>query len=692
MQLVLEQDRPNPAGFKDLADRPQTEDYYRTRYRLLQSRAVARIAVKAMGITDVRLVQRELSTKRSLPFNLGRRAPVDDSKADAPTKDSTVDAALVDLFLGGLHVSPVYGTRLVTLTYEAHSADFAARAANAVAQAYVRRYADVREQTLHEAGTWLSTRLVEQRQRVETAELALQHYREQHNAVSLSDRQNIVVQKLTDVNAALTKAKTERIQKEAVYQQAMRVKPDDDSDAALAFLSTPTLQQARNELTDLQHQEAQLSQRFGERHPQVIKVRMALGVSEKRLRVEIQKAIQGVKTDYEIAVAQERGLTSALNQQKDEAMALSRLSIDDEALERDAASSRQMLNNLLERTSQNDVAGSGGGGGVQIVDPADVQPTPIRPNRLSDLRTALGFGLVFALCAVYLLDAYDDRLTCRDDIESHLGLTLLGSLPLERRGRKVGAPLLHGRGVSSPFCEAFNTVRTNIIFSHVKPHGCTVAVTSTNSGEGKSVAAANLAIALTQTGQRVVLIDADMRRPVLHDRLDRSRESGLSNVLTGQNTWQEALTETAIPGLWLLPAGHLPPQPSQLLASKGFTKLLHATGHEFDWVVIDTPPLLAVTDAAIIAAATSSVVFVVAADATSRRDATNALAQLETARARVTGVILNRVDVKRYPHYYRQYERSAYYAYSERRSKKSALAPVAAPVADAEPRRVLQLR
>jgi capsular exopolysaccharide synthesis family protein len=663
VQLLVEPNRPNPAGFKDVTDQPQTDDFYRTQYRLIQSRSVARMALRSLGITDPRTVEREVSTARSLPFHLRFGPPPDDN---APAADPSDESPAVDLFLRGVRVSPVGGTRLVSVAYEARSAEFAARAANAVAQAYVQRSAETRAQTLDETAAWLRTRLDEQRKRVEVAELALQQYREQHNAVSLADRQNIVVQKLADVNATLTKAKTERIQKEAVYQQLMQYKANAELTDAPTFLATPAVQQTRSELTELQREEALLSQRFGDRHPQVIKTRTAIGVTEKHLRAELEKAIQGIRSEYEIALAQERGLSMALNQQKDEAMALNRLAIDDAALERNVASARQVLNSLLERTSQNDVARPAGTIGTQVVDAADVPRSPVRPDRRHDLFVALVFGIGFAVCGVYLLDTYDNRLTCRDDIETHLGLALLGSLPLERRRRKSTSPLIDQQGVTSPFAEAFNTLRTNIIFSHVKPHSYTIAVTSTNSGEGKSVVAGNLAIALAQTGSRVALIDADMRRPVLHDRLDRPRDPGLSNVLSDQCTRHETLKETAMKGLWLMPAGYLPPQPSHLLASNGFRELLHSLEREFDWVVIDTPPLLAVADAAIVSATTGSVVFVVAADATSRQDAANALAQLSAARARVTGVILNRVDVKRYPHYYRQYERSAYQQYLRR--------------------------
>lgn len=223
-------------------------------------------------------------------------------------------------------------------------------------------------------------------------------------------------------------------------------------------------------------------------------------------------------------------------------------------------------------------------------------------------------------------------------------------------------PLLHN-GVAPNFIEAFKAIRTNVLFSTSEEGLRSLVVTSAGPSEGKSIVAANLALALAQAGQRVLLIDGDMRRPRVHEIYASPQEPGLSNVLTGHAKLSEAIRKTEVPGLWVLNAGHIPPNPAELLGSRRYLDLVASLDDHFDWAIIDTPPVLAVTDSSIAANDASGVVFVVSSDKTSRQAARAAVEQLTSANAHIVGLVLNRVDLIRHPYYYASYYRKEYAKY-----------------------------
>jgi capsular exopolysaccharide synthesis family protein len=277
-------------------------------------------------------------------------------------------------------------------------------------------------------------------------------------------------------------------------------------------------------------------------------------------------------------------------------------------------------------------------------------------------------GLAIAIAASFAAEYLDNKLKSPEEIRDDLGLRCLGLVP--KVLAKTPATPLVNNGVPAVFAEAFRAVRTNVIFS--LEHGVsagtgrTLVVTSTAPAEGKTVVTANLAVSLAMTGQRVVLIDADMRRARQHEIFSRRQAPGLSDLVMGTVKASDAITKTDISGLWLLPSGHLPANPTELLSSLRFRNVLDALTQQVDWVIIDSPPAMAVIDASVIAHTVGGVLFVVAAEKTSRPAAIKALEQLDAAKANFVGVVLNRVDVDRNAFYYSPYYRQDYGQYYSR--------------------------
>jgi len=674
-RLLIESEEQNVVNFKQVVDEDQTKaDYYQTQYNILQSRALARRTLDQLKLWDTAPFGGPPDTRFSLRgailgapaaiAGLFRKADDKTAPNQIPGADeTTAQSKAIDAFLGHLGVSPIRNSRLVDVKYQLPDPALATVIVNALAKNYIEQNLEYKFMASKEASDWLGARLAEERKTVEAAEAKLQQYRERNDAISLTDRENITVQKLADLNAALTRAKTERIQKESMYQQLQAAQADPARlDTFPAILTNAFIQQQKGELAELQRQYAQLSEKFGDKHPDIIRVKSAIQLSQTKLTGEIAKVVQSVRSEYQAVLAQENSLTAALNQQKTEAMSMNRKAIDYGVLARDVESSKEIYNSLMQRAKETGVAGELKTSNIRIVDPAERPRNAISPQKQMNELLALFGGALMACSLVFLFEYLDSRIKTPDEIRAHLGLAHLGMLPALEMKKGSDYPLLSG-GVPANFSEAFRALRTNVLFSTADDGARSLVVTSTGPGEGKSLVSSNLAVSLAQAGQRVLLIDADMRKPKAHEIFRMKQEPGLSNVMVGSAKASEAVRKTNVPGLWVIMAGRIPPNPAELLGSQRFKDFMSSLRSHFDWIIVDSPPIMAVTDASLIAHNATGVVFVIGAEMTSRHAAKQALDQLEQANARFVGAVLNRVDLHRNSYYYSQYYRREYSEY-----------------------------
>ena len=683
VQLLIDVEAPKVLNFKDVFDQghsPYDYEFTETQQKLLTSRSLARKTLDALRMWQhpyfggpTPNTTSSSSTRGAIGFTNGILALVRgafQSKAEtigrekrAPA-ESAAESQAIDAFLGGLVIIPVKNSRLVDVVYRSPDPVFATTIVNELAHQYIQQNVELRFHASKDASDWLGQQLAEQRKKVEVSELAIQRFREDNDAVSLEDRQNIVVQKLADLNGAVTSAKNERITKEAGYNR-LRTMADDRSalDAFPAILSNSFVQQLKSELADAQHKQAQFSETLGDKHPDMIKARSAVDTALAKLNTEIDKVVESVHNEYLTALAREQDLVAALNAQKNEALGQNRKAIAYGALQRDAASNRQMFEALLQRTKETGLSEELRATNVRIVDAAEVPRSPAGPNTRTDFLLAVLVGGVVAVGFVFGLEYLDNRIKSPDEITAHLRMPCLGLVPAAPDNYVTGGAPLINNGVPAYFSEAFRTIRTNVLFSSVEEGSRTIVVTSTGPGEGKTVVSSNLALALAQANQRVLLVDADMRRPQIHSYFSHPQEPGLSNFIVGNSEVGDVVRPSGVPGLWLLPSGLIPPNPAELLGSMKFKEFLATLKERFDWVIIDSPPVMAVTDACILAHSAHGVLFVVGAEMTNRKAARRALKQLALAQAGLMGAVLNRVDVEHHGHYYSGYYRTAYARY-----------------------------
>ncbi|PYR27593.1 MAG: hypothetical protein DMF98_05440 [Acidobacteria bacterium] len=667
VQLLIEDEKSNVVSFKEVIEQDKaTNDYYQTQYRILQSRSLARRTLDRMGAWDTfdsAKAPKKMSIRTAVASVV---APVFHlfvaRKAIEPeqTGETTTQSRILNDFLSNLTISPIRNSRLVEIEFASPYPYVAANVANSLSKAYIELNLEYKFTASRDASDWLGERMGEQRKTVDASERALQVYREQHDAVSLEERQNIVVQKLADLNAAVTRAKTERIQKESAYEQIKAVQSDREAlDTIPAILSNVFIQQQKTELAELQRQESQLSEKLGQRHPDMLKAKLNVQNAEARIQAEINKVVHALSNDYQAALAQEQSLMHALDQQKNDALALNRKGIEYGALQRDAASNRQIFESLLQRTKETGISGELKVSNIRIVDAAELPQVPASPDKPLNVLLAILGGSIMAVGLAFFFEYCDNRIKSPAEIKAHLGLPFIGMIPKMAVADGESAPLLD-KGATPNFAEAMRTVRTNVLFSSTADGGQSIVVTSSGPGEGKTVVSSNLALALAQTGQRVLLIDADMRRPRVHQVFAERQEPGLSNILVGDTKTGDAVRPTSCSTLWILPAGHLPPNPAELLGSKRFEDFIETLKDHFAFVIIDSPPIMAVSDSAIVAHMADGVLFVIGSEMTSRGVARTAVEQLINANGHMIGAVLNRVDLTHNAYYYSQYYRREY--------------------------------
>lgn len=673
-QILIQPENPNVISFQEVLQQEKgTNEYYQTQYTILRSRALVRRTLDALkmwqspefGGGDAKTASLNVQNLVAAPiawiaglFSNGVETP-----AVPPIGESEEQSPVVDAFLARLTVTPIRNSRLVDIKFASPSPQTAAVVANAIAAQYIEQNLEYKFLSTREAADWLGGQLTEQRKKLEDSEQALQAYRERGNAVALEDRQNIVVQRLSDLSTAYTKARTDRIEKEALYNQLVALQTNRGAlDSFPAVLANTFIQGLKTQLSDLQRQQAQFGERLGENHPDMIKLQSAIANTQARIDGEIGKVVQSVRSEYLAAQAQERSLSAELESQKNDALALNRTGIEYSVLKREAESNKQIYEALMQRAKETGISGELKTSNVRIVDEAQQPRRPARPRKTTNALLGLLGGLMAGLGLAFFLEFIDNRIKNPDEIQVHLGLSFLGLVPGLSGQDLPGEPLLD-RGMPAHFAEAFRGIRTNTVFASEEVGPRAVLVTSTQPAEGKTVVAANLAIALAQTGQRVVLIDSDMRRPRQHEVFSVRATAGLSGVLAGVVKVSDAIQQTGRKRLWVFPAGPTPPNPAELLGSERFKQLLASLRDHFDWIVIDSPPVMAVTDASVIAHMATGVLFVVGCEQTGRQMALRAVRQLLGARATFLGAVLNRVDLDRHPYYYSHYYRSEYANY-----------------------------
>ncbi len=666
-QIAVNRADPNLITFKDSGP---TADYYDqsdldTEVRVLQSDLMALQVI------------RQLNLDKRPEFGGHSDQKLPNLVADPLQSDSNRTSAVLGAFRGSLHVTLIPNTRIIEIHYNSTDPQLAASAVNTLAATYVEQNFKTKFESTMQASDWLSKQLVDLQMKVETSQEKLVRYQKEHEILGTDEKTNITTEKLDEVNKEMTIAEFDRMQKEAVYRQTQ----SNDPDAIAAAISSDTaggasgatsglLEKLREQQANLRIQVADLSTQFGPSYPKVAQLNSQLKEIDRQLQSETNKAVDHLKGQYLAALQREDMLRGSFEKQKQEANKLNESAIEYSILKRDLDSNRTLYEGLLEKLKEAGVTAGLRSNNFRIINAARVPTSPSEPNIPRNLSFALVLGVISGVGLAFLLDSMDNTVRTPEQAQALSCLPSLGMIPLNSRSGNHGATgkrlaLTASKEVvetvtqvrpQSQMAESYRALRTSLLLSNLGAPPKVIMVTSARPQEGKTTTSINTAIVLAQKGVRVLLMDADLRRPSIHKTLGMGPRSGLSNVLTGSATVQQTIAASPIlPNLFIMPAGTPPPNPAELLASSNMRDLLEELREQFDHIVIDTPPTLSVTDAVVLSPRADATILVIRSGQTTKQALRRARDILMQVNAHVAGVLLNAVDLTS-PDYYYYYE------------------------------------
>ncbi|MGB9236285.1 MAG: polysaccharide biosynthesis tyrosine autokinase [Terriglobales bacterium] len=640
--------------------------------------------------TEVRIIQSDLLALQVIrQLNLDKRAEfgghpdqkVANLVADPLQADSNRASAVLGAFRGNLHVTLIPNTRIIEIHYNSTDPQLAASIVNTLASTYVEQNFKTKFESTMQASDWLSRQLVDLQMKVETSQEKLVRYQKEHEILGNDEKQNITTEKLDEINKELTSAESDRMQKEAIYRQTQSNDPEVIAAAIVTGgvigSGSGLLDALRGQEAALKIQVADLSTQFGPSYPKIAQLNNQLKEISRQLQSETNKAVDHLRGQYLAALQRENLLHDSFEKQKQEANKLNESAIEYSLLKRDVESNRTLYEGLLEKLKEAGVTAGLRSNNFRILSAARVPTSPVEPNIPRNLFFALALGVISGVGLAFLLENMDNTVRTPEQAQALSGLPSLGMIPMGSKSTTHGSAANRLALTSSKeavetvtqvrpqsqMSESYRALRTSLLLSNLGAPPKVIMVTSARPQEGKTTTSINTAIVLAQKGVRVLLVDADLRRPSIHKTLGMGPRSGLSNVLTGSATLQQAITiSPVLPNLFILPAGTPPPNPAELLASANMRDMLTELREQFDHIVVDTPPTLSVTDAVVLSPRADATILVIRSGQTTKQALRRARDILMQVNAHVAGVLLNAVDLTS-PDYYYYYEYQGKYTH-----------------------------
>src|ERR1700723_3224611 len=598
---------------------------------------------------------------------------------------------ILGAFLGRLSVKRVPNSRLIEVTFEAEDPQLAAQIVNAHLQNYVEQNFRSKYDATIQASNWLSSELEELRIKVEKSENARLAYERANQIWQIDEKQDISVSKLSDLSKAVTGAQTDVAEKEALYRMAM----SGNVDALPVAHGSEVITELRKRKSDVDEQYAEAVNQYGPNFPKVLRI----AAQQKEVDADLDRArktlLESVEQEYNTARSHVQLLQEALDKQKAEANDQAEKLVQYHILQHDAESNKQLYDGLLQKLKEASIMAGLRSNNIRVVDPALAPAGPSRPQKARNIVLAILVGLVGGIGLALFREYLDNTVKSPDDIEALTGLPSLAVVPslpglpstrgrLSRLAREAApqsasAPrveLLSYIQPKSQISEAFRALRTSLLLSQADHPPQVILVTSALPREGKTTAAVNLAVTLAQLGDRTLLMDSDLRKPGIRRALNLTggKEVGLSSYLAGVSTLDEVMMpHPTINNLVALTTGPVPPSPADLLSSHRIRPAITDLRHRFKFVVIDSPPVMAATDAVILSALTDGVLLVVRSGETPKEAFTRTRDLLAAVKCRLLGVVLNAVDSSAPDYYYsyRYYPYAYGYGYGEDVRKKA---------------------
>lgn len=652
-QLTLEIDDDNPASFSLgsglLNASGNNKDFYQTQFEILKSRSLTDKVIEDLKLTEPEDVKKQASSKSQLTKLLedirGWLGKTDDS---IDTSNKNVPYA--DVILKNFSVTPVKNSAIVTLSYVDKDPKQAQAIVNSYAKNYIQLNLERRKNSSANSDSFLKKELADAKNKLETSEQKLIDFAKRESIIQLSadskSADSLESQTVISLNIALAEAEKDRIAANARLEQAQYM-------GASKLLEDPTIQQLKNQSAKLQSDYQEKLQIYKPEYPlmlqlqsQINEINLQIQNASNKVTNTVSKAL---KAEADAAKQRESELRNKLAKQQSNLLAYRDKSIDYNLLQRDVETNRKIYEALFERSKEFEISSGLGKNNVSIVDPALVPNKPFKPN--APLNVALGgvLGLFLGILSSFLFEFVNDKVRTSDELEKLTSLPILGIIP-RMRGTGLDADIkramISNLDPTSAVAEAFRSMTTMLMFATRTGLPHTLNITSALPSEAKSSTCVNLATSLGQMGKRVLLIDADLRKPTAHQRFKLDNTVGLSSYLTYQAELEEAVQDTNIKNVQLLTAGPIPPNPVELLASDRLETLLGLAPEFFDVIIFDSPPTIGLSDAFILSNRVNATILVAASGQARRRIILDTLKRLRRANANLIGVIFTKVKGK----------------------------------------------
>jgi len=624
-------------GSGDLDDYSVSLD---TQLHILQSRTLALFVVRKLGLD------------RNANF-------MQDAKLVPPqssgSSETAAESAAVDVLLLHLAANTVKQTRIVEVSSIGPDAQLNAQIVNTLVEGFIDDSIRSRYEASTRSARFLSSQLTDLRSKVEESQQNLVAYEREHNIVGTDDKQNVITAKLEDLNRQFTAAEAERMEKEAVFQTVT----SGDLDQPPETKSMENLQALRLREADLKNEYAQATTTYGPNYPKVIELNNRIKSVDVSIQAELKRVQARAKGEYLAAAGAEQKLKTAFEQQKQEANRLNESSIQYGLLKRDFDSNRQLYDTLQERMKEAGVAAGLRSSNIRVIDAAEVPHRPMSPNFAKASAIGLFLGFVLSVVVIAFREGMHRTLDDPADVEAFTAMPSLALIPAyQHESRQIVEADSQNRNdvislskPNSAAAEAYRTLGTSILFS--PPELKTLVVTSSLPGEGKTSVAANCAVIIAQQGKRVLLVDADLRKPTLHTCFGLANACGLTSVLRGMHTSDgTAVPHPQLPQLAILTAGPEEAMPAERLGSSAMREVMRAWRDQYDYVIIDTAPILAVADALRIAPEADSMLLVMRSNETTREALARACTLLNLHAVPVLGIVVNAVNFRSSGPYY----------------------------------------
>lgn len=566
-------------------------------------------------------------------------------RGSADMADGGRSAAIGEL-MDNLRIDQVVRSNLVKVNADSRDPVLAAKIANAVAEVFLEYDRETRGGLADEASGWLGERLAEVKKQLEKSEKSLQDFFESEKLVNVGGARGLVEDEITDNARRLREARTAKTDLQNVYSRIVGAKGSFELLQEIPQIAQePLVQATKKAYLDAQGEVGTLSSRYGPKHPKMASAKARLDDARNALRTQVLLAADGIRSQYEIARSTESSLASVVERSREQIQGLDRKDNQLQILQREVDSNRKLYDTLLQRSKETDVAGGLNIGKVRVIEQAIVPKKPDKPKKLLWLGTALLFGLFAGLAIALLSGHLDDTLKTPLDLEQAALIPALTVLPKVKESKDL--PHMELTEPQTAFAEGIRTLRTSLLLADVSRKRRRLLVTSAVPGEGKTSIALNLAMAVGQV-EKVLLIDADLRKPTVGTRLGLPADArGIVDLITGTAPMADCIHRHAAGNIDVLPCGKPPPNPLELISSERFAQLLETVGAGYDRIVIDTPPCHPVSDSLLLARMVDAVFFLVKADSTPRQLVENAVNGLRKAGAPLVGAVLNEADTRK---------------------------------------------